>query len=262
MKKTDLEHPKSLRSDVLRYAAEQYGTRPEHLWLSLPGYEVLRHEDNRKWYALFMDVPREKLGMEGGGIADVLEVKCDPVWGGTLRQEPGILPAYHMHRENWITVLLDGTVDCKQVFFLLDQSFLLTASKEEQARRQGPKNWLVPANPKYFDLEQAFQESDTVLWKQSSRVRVGDTVYLYVAAPVSAIRYACRAVEVDIPYTFRDGAVSMTRVMRLQLLHRFRDGQLDRALMQSCGVTTVRGPRYVPEALLREIEAARNRSNP
>ena len=88
MKRTTLKKPKSLRSDVLCYAAKEYGTQPEHLWLSLPDYAVLRHGNNRKWYALFMDVPRKKLGPPGEGIADVLEVKCDPILAGSLRMTP------------------------------------------------------------------------------------------------------------------------------------------------------------------------------
>lgn len=135
MKRTASEKEKSLRNDVLRYAAKQYGTQPEYLWRSLPGYAVLRHADNQKWYALFMDVPRKKLGLCGEGIADILEVKCDPIMAGSLRIEQGILPAYHMHRENWITVLLDGSVKRNQIFFLLDESFLLTASRQEKARQ-------------------------------------------------------------------------------------------------------------------------------
>ena len=203
----------------------------------------------------FHERPPDKAGPCRPGSADVLEVKCDPLLAGSLRMEQGILPAYHMHREHWITVLLDGSVAQKEIFCLLDQSFLLTASRQEQAKHRGMRNWLVPANPKYFDLEQAFREHDTVLWKQSSKVQVGDRIFLYVAAPVSAIRYQCRALEVDIPGSIRRGPVSVTRRMRLQLQHRFSDGQLPLSVLKEYGVTTVRGPRYMPQELLRNIEA-------
>ena len=46
--------------------------------------------------------------------------------------------------------------------------------------------WLAPkdacppipgsANPKYFDLEAAFKKDKTILWKQSTAIRAGDTV--------------------------------------------------------------------------------------
>lgn len=46
-------------------------------------------------------------------------------------------------------------------------------------------NWIVPVNPKYFDIEKAFAESDIIEWKQSNSVIVGDVVYLYLASPYS-----------------------------------------------------------------------------
>lgn len=199
MKKTAFLGPNPIKEDLLQYAAKQYGTKPEFLWRSKPNYAVLRHNDNRKWYAVLMDVPREKLRLGGEDPIDILDVKCDPLLAGSLRMEAGILPAYHMNRDNWITVLLDGTVDPNQLPFLLDQSYTLTASRREKARQQGPCSWLIPANPALYDVEQDFRATGTILWKQRSHIQVGDTVYLYMAAPVSAICYQCEAVEVDIP---------------------------------------------------------------
>ena len=59
----------SLRSDVLAYAAKRYGSRPEALWRTRPRYAVLRRPDSQKWYALVMDVPRDKLRIPGPGSA-------------------------------------------------------------------------------------------------------------------------------------------------------------------------------------------------
>ena len=115
------------------------------------------------------------------------------------------------------------------------------------------QEWIVPANPKYFDLEKAFTESETILWKQSSNIIVGDIIYLYIAAPVSAIRYKCKAVEVDIPYRYDDGNVSMSRVMKIQLIHRFYNDQLNFSTLKEHGVYAIRGPRSVPNSLRHEI---------
>ncbi len=49
-----------------------------------------------------------------------------------LRGESGVLPAYHMSKVHWITVLLDGTADEDRLKFLLHQSFQLTKSKKRQ----------------------------------------------------------------------------------------------------------------------------------
>ena len=248
-----------MREAVLAYARERYGTAPDWPWVGDENDFVLRHADSKKWYALFMCVPEKRLGLRGSGDAALLNVKCDPILGGSLRREKGILPAYHMHRDSWLTALLDGSVPLDTLKLLLDASYALTEAKPRAARAkagaQRITQWLAPANPRYYDLEQAFAQSDTILWKQSSSVRPGDTVYLYVAAPVSAIRYRCVAVETDIPFTFEDEHVRMKRGMRLRLLQRYDGVPLDRALLKKHGVTTVRGPRSMPEGLLRALRA-------
>ena len=68
----------SCRAEVFRYAAEQYGIEPEYPWARLPDHAVLRRQDNRKWFALFMPVGRDKLGLTGDGTVDVLNVKMRP----------------------------------------------------------------------------------------------------------------------------------------------------------------------------------------
>ena len=55
--------------------------------------------------------------------------------------------------------------------------------KAKKQVRTDITSWLVPVNPKYYDIEKAFTESDEILWKQSNSVIVGDTIYLYLAVP-------------------------------------------------------------------------------
>ena len=253
MKKSDTL---SYRDDILMYAAEQYGTEPEYLWMKYPEYAVLRHADNKKWYAILMNVEREKLGLSGEGAVDILDIKCEPIMGASLLFEKGFLPAYHMNKGNWITVLLDGTVDKETIFSLLTLSFDMTSNRkaERSGGRSGVTEWLVPANPKYYDVEKAFAESDTILWKQSNSIAVGDIVYLYMAAPISAIRYKCKAVEVGIPCDYNDGTLTMTRMMKIRLLHRFEDGELNLETLREYGVHAVRGPRGVPNRLHYKIQ--------
>ena len=123
----------SYRQDILKYAAEQYGTEPEFLWASYPEYAVLRHRTG-KWYAVIMDVPREKLGLPGSERVDILDVKCEADMIGSFRQRKGFLPAYHMNKSRWLTILLDGSVDKETIFFLLDMSYDLI---EKEAERKG-----------------------------------------------------------------------------------------------------------------------------
>lgn len=248
---------KTIKQQILAYAKKTYKTVPDAPFRTAPTYLVLRHAGTRKWYALFMDVPGEKLGLPGGASVDILNIKCDPVLSGSLRMDKGILPAYHMHRESWITILLDGTVPAKDIFPLLDMSYEITRQK---CKRAGPifrnTNWIVPANPKYYDIEAAIHENPehTFLWKQSNHIAVGDIVYLYIAAPISAIRYQCKAIEVDIPYQYADENVRMSHVMRLQMLKTYDAKPIGMELLKTHGVYAVRGPRRMPDSLMQEIE--------
>ena len=249
------------REDVIEYVLEQYDTEPEFPWKRTPDSAVFRHSDNRKWFGLLMTVKRRNLGLFGSENewVDVLNVKCDPVLAGSLRGN-GILPAYHMNHTEWISILLDGSVDREQIFRLLDLSFELTSSSCGSRRKlsgngkNGFREWLIPANPKYYDVEAAFRENSVIDWKQSSSVKVGDMIYLYVGAPVSAILYECRALEVDIPYHYESKNLSIRKLMKIEKLKEYDRTRFSFEVLKSYGVYAVRGPRSVPNSLLEELK--------
>ncbi len=114
------------KAELMAWIAENYGAAGEYPWRQYPGYVVFRHAGNRKWFAVVMDIPREKLGMEGGGALPVVNLKCDSRLIGTFRQESGIYPGYHMSKAHWLTVALDGTVQKDKLLFLLNMSYDLT----------------------------------------------------------------------------------------------------------------------------------------
>lgn len=118
------------REDVFRYAEKKYGTKPDYPWLKMPGYAILRHENSRKWYAAVINPTRKQLGLEGDGRADIINLKCDPIMTGSLQMREGILPGYHMNKEYWITVLLDGTVPADDICGLVDLSYHITLNKK------------------------------------------------------------------------------------------------------------------------------------
>ncbi|MCC8182381.1 MAG: MmcQ/YjbR family DNA-binding protein [Clostridiales bacterium] len=102
------------------------------MWMKYPSYAVLRHQDNQKWYGLVMDVPRNKLGLTGVEIVDILDVKCEPLMIDLLRQSLGFLPGYHMNKSNWVNILLDDTVPDDTILDLLDKSFQNTMKKQKK----------------------------------------------------------------------------------------------------------------------------------
>lgn len=117
------------RQDVFDYVKTKYGTDPDYPWFD--GNAVLRHKSNSKWYALVMEVGRIKLGLLGDGMVDVVTVKCDPMLGGMLRAREGFHPAYHMNKEQWLTIRLDGSVPGEEIKKLIDFSYDLTEAKKK-----------------------------------------------------------------------------------------------------------------------------------
>ena len=114
------------RRELEAYIESAYGAVGECLWAKYPTYMVFRHSSNRKWFAAIMEIPREKLGLPGGGEIAVVDVKCDTRLIGSFREEKGIYPAYHMSKSHCLTVALDGTVGDDKIKFLLDMSYDLT----------------------------------------------------------------------------------------------------------------------------------------
>lgn len=115
------------RETLFKYARDHYQAEPEYLWSNLPGYAVLRHHNGKKWFAIVMNVPGTKLGLESEKEIDVLEVKIRPEHIGSLRQKEGILLAYHMNKEHWISIVLSGPLSPKEIHDLLSESHELTA---------------------------------------------------------------------------------------------------------------------------------------
>lgn len=114
------------RKSVDKYIVNTYGCKAEYPWGKFPGYAVYRHVENRKWFAVVMNISKRKLGLEKDSVVDVMNIKCDPMVICTLLSEKGYFPAYHMNKSNWITVMLDGSVDEKELQWLINISYKMT----------------------------------------------------------------------------------------------------------------------------------------
>ena len=213
----------TLREQLFDHVKKKYKAKPEYLWMRFPDYAIFRHKDNEKWFGLVMNIEKRKLGIDGDDIVDILNVKLpDPRLVGLLIQQPGYFRGYHISKGNWVSILLDGSVPFDDIRRWLDESYLTTASRETKQKLRPPKEWLIPANPKYYDVEQAFEAAREINWKQGAGIKKGDTVFLYVAAPVSAILYKCKVTETDIPVKYDDGNVRMKTLMKIKLQKKYK----------------------------------------
>ena len=242
---------RTMRDRIDNYIYEQYGVEAEFPWDRDDTSAVYRHKDNKKWFALIMNVRRDKLGLSGDDVVSAINLKIDDInMHEMLVTEDGICPAYHMNKRSWITVVLDGTVPEEQVLSLLDMSFSSTSKKYRRRAVREPKEWIIPANPKFYDVEGAFEKEDIITWKQGAGILAGDTVYMYVAAPVSAILYKCRVLETDIPYEYSDKNLKITALMKIELLKRYERDEFTFAYLgEEYGIYAIRGPRGIPHSL-------------
>ena len=108
------------------YLTDTFSSDGEHLFARYPGFLVFRHNGNRKWFAVIMDIPRKNLGLPGEGEISVVNLKCDTRLIGSFRGEPGIFPGWHMNKAHWLSVALDGSVADGKLKFLADMSYDLT----------------------------------------------------------------------------------------------------------------------------------------
>ena len=116
------------RQELEKYVLDTYGVKPEYPWIKYPTFAVFRHEGNQKWFAVIMTIDKRKLGIDKDGKIDVVNLKCEPNLAVTMWDQRGIYPAYHMNKEHWLTVTLDGC-DGDNLKFLLALSFDLTDKK-------------------------------------------------------------------------------------------------------------------------------------
>ncbi|HEY3985978.1 MmcQ/YjbR family DNA-binding protein [Cedecea sp.] len=113
------------RETLFAAVFEKYQVEPDYPWEKFKDYAVLRHRYKRKWFGVVLSISAAKLGLDSDRVVDILNVKVMPGAVGSLRMQPGILPAYHMNKEHWITLLLD-TVPEEEILGLIDESFGLT----------------------------------------------------------------------------------------------------------------------------------------
>ena len=122
----------SQRERIMRYAQDRYSTEPEYLWAKYPNYAVFRQPASRKWFAAVMDIPRNRLELQGDDLVDVMDVKCGPLMVGSLLAQDGFFPAYHMSKSSWISVILDDTLSDEDIDPLLELSYDSVAPKRKK----------------------------------------------------------------------------------------------------------------------------------
>lgn len=85
-------------------------------------WTVMRHKENRKMFAAVYE--------HQGNIW--VNVKCDPgmtyMWRNAFKS---VIPAYHMNKEHWNSIILDGNVGDDAIRNMIYDSYELTKPKRK-----------------------------------------------------------------------------------------------------------------------------------
>lgn len=106
---------------VSKYIFDKYNSHPCFLWSENHGFGVFKNEKN-KWYGIIMNINISKL-TKGDYEVEVMNLKVSKEELPKLLEKENYYEAYHMNKKHWVSIVLDGKVDDKEIFKLIDESY-------------------------------------------------------------------------------------------------------------------------------------------
>lgn len=220
---------------IVNEIIKKYNVSPEFLWDKYPNYGIFRSKKSNKWFAAILNVDKSKVINNESGEIEIINVKVDDLVNDYLK-EKGIFPAYHMSKKSWITIILDDTCKDEKIMDLIDISYELVNKKS---------TWIIPANPKVYDIISDFKKSDIMTWKHQSSMELGDIIYIYMTKPMGYIKYKSQIIDIN------------DNIMTIKLIKEFDDNLLTFDLLNNYGLKSVRSPRRIPDKLKNYLETIR-----
>ena len=110
---------------IITYVKNKYGDELEFLWEKSPKNAVIRRKSSNKWYAVILTISKRKIGLDSDEIIEVINLHNIVEEIKKLIDNKRYFPAYHMNKKYWCTICLDGTVELKEIYKLIDISYEL-----------------------------------------------------------------------------------------------------------------------------------------
>ncbi|MCR5348500.1 MAG: 4'-phosphopantetheinyl transferase superfamily protein [Bacilli bacterium] len=134
---------------LMDHFLSHHGEGIEYLWDDENG--IIRRKDNRKWYAVFMKVPYEKVGEPKEGVCSIVAFRGNP----EDVDMKTVFPGYHLNKKSWVCMILDGRNDPDDLLRRLERSRALALGK---GKKNQPCLYLVrlfdalPEAKRLFDV--------------------------------------------------------------------------------------------------------------
>jgi len=110
---------------LIDYVRSAYGDELEFLWTKFPDNAVWRRKDNEKWYGAILTVVGKKIGLETDKIVEIIDLRMTKEQKEEILSHDGYYPGWHMNKNSWYTIVLDGSVPDDELICRLDESYEL-----------------------------------------------------------------------------------------------------------------------------------------
>ena len=112
--------------EIIKYVKQKYGDELEFLWEKFDDTAILRNKQNNKWYAAFMIISENKLGIKSDKKIEVIDLRYQKENTEEIIDYKKIYPGYHMNKKSWITIKLDNSMDIENICEFIDNSYKLS----------------------------------------------------------------------------------------------------------------------------------------
>ena len=109
--------------EIISYIKNKYQDELEYLWDKFPENAIWRNKQNNKWYGLILKIDENKLGIKGNKKIEIIDLRYSKDDIKNIVDNKKIFKGYHMNKNNWITIKLDGSVTLKEIYNLIDISY-------------------------------------------------------------------------------------------------------------------------------------------
>ena len=113
---------------VIAYMKKKYQIEPEFLWKDSLNC-AFRLNDTKKWIAVILTVERSKLGLDGNGRIEIIDLKDTPEEITKRHDDKIFFGGYHMNKKHWYTICLNDSLNDEELFDLIDRSYRLVKKK-------------------------------------------------------------------------------------------------------------------------------------
>lgn len=223
---------------------ELYNDEPDYPWNDANG--VFRNKINNKWYALIMEINKNKLVKKEDKIVNVINIKLDSNKINDLIDNKSYFECYHMNKKSWISIILDDSLNDEEILNLIKISHQYTEEINE---------WIIPSSGDYgFDIVDYFNRNNTIVWHQNIKANIGDIVYIYAGIPYSCIMYKSIVQRINIPNPYKNEYSKYKYCMELKIVKKYDENLYTFQVIKEYGVKAVRGQRRITKELSNFIK--------